>query len=112
MMYIKYYFRCFLVRDIVVVWNKGKVFDLSEFDFVVLVRIRVEKFNFFNNRFKIDFLIKIRVVFEFDDDIMMTCDDVERGFRVWREYSDRIVGFYSRFVGSSFKYRVEKYVRK
>lgn len=112
MMYIKHYSRCSSVRDIVVVWNKGKAPDLSEFDSAVPVRIRVEKLNSLNNRFKIDPLIKTRAVLELDDDIMMTCDDVERGFRVWREHPDRIVGFYPRLVGSPLKYRAEKYARK
>lgn len=111
-MYVKHYSRCSSVGEIVVVWNKGKPPQLSDFDSAVPVRIRVEKQNSLNNRFKVDPSIKTRAVLELDDDIMMTCDDVERGFRVWREHPDRIVGFYPRLIdGSPLKYRDEKYAR-
>ncbi|OIW16680.1 hypothetical protein TanjilG_28737 [Lupinus angustifolius] len=80
-MYVKHYSRCSLVREIVVVWNKGVPPNLSDLDFAVLVMIR-------------------------------TCDDVERGFNVWRQHPDCIVGFYPRLIdGGRLKYG-EKYVRK
>ncbi|XP_052199425.1 glucosamine inositolphosphorylceramide transferase 1-like [Diospyros lotus] len=111
-MYIKHYSRCSSVREIVVVWNKGKPPEADEFDSAVPVRIRVEKQNSLNNRFKVDHMIKTRAVLELDDDIMMTCDDIERGFRVWREHPDRIVGFYPRLIdGRTLKYRGEKHAR-
>ncbi|TQD95096.1 hypothetical protein C1H46_019302 [Malus baccata] len=126
-MYVKHYSRCSSVREIVVVWNKGippevSDFDstwnkgippkVSDFDSTVPVRIRLEKQNSLNNRFKLDSLIKTRAVLELDDDIMMTCNDVERGFRIWRQHPDRIVGFYPRLIdGSPLKYRGEKYAR-
>ncbi|EYU38054.1 hypothetical protein ABFS82_06G159900 [Erythranthe guttata] len=112
-MYVKHYSRCASVREIVVVWNKGTPPLQSDFDSAVPVRIRVEEKNSLNNRFKADPAIKTRGVLELDDDIMMTCDDVERGFRVWRERPDRIVGFYPRFVGGGgrLRYRGEKYAR-
>ncbi|CAL0321238.1 unnamed protein product [Lupinus luteus] len=112
-MYVKHYSRCSSVREIVVVWNKGVPPNLSDLDSAVPVRIRVEEKNTLNNRFKADPLIKTRAVLELDDDIMMTCDDVERGFNVWRQHPDRIVGFYPRLIdGSPLKYRGEKYARK
>ncbi|KAL8533238.1 hypothetical protein ACS0TY_009571 [Phlomoides rotata] len=112
-MYIKHYSRCSSVREIVVVWNKGTPPLSSDFDSAVPVRIRVEKQNSLNNRFKVDPSIKTRAVLELDDDIMMTCDDIERGFRVWREHPDRIVGFYPRLVsGSRLRYRGEKHARE
>jgi len=112
-MYIKHYSRCASVREIVVVWNIGQPPDpVTEFDSAVPVRIRVEPENSLNNRFKPDPLIKTRAVFELDDDIMMTCDDVERGFKAWRENSDRLVGFYPRLIdGNPLKYRDERYAR-
>ncbi|KAL5709655.1 Glucosamine inositolphosphorylceramide transferase 1 [Ranunculus cassubicifolius] len=111
-MYVKHYSRCSSVKEIVVVWNKGNPPELSELDSAVPVRIRVEKENSLNNRFRVDPLIKTKAVLELDDDIMMSCDDVERGFRIWREHPDRIVGFYPRFIdGSPLKYRDEKYAR-
>ncbi|KAL6125601.1 hypothetical protein ACLB2K_073657 [Fragaria x ananassa] len=111
-MYVKHYSRCSSVREIVVVWNKGIPPEVSDFDSAVPVRIRVEKQNSLNNRFRLDSLIKTRAVLELDDDIMMTCNDIERGFRIWREHPDRIVGFYPRLIdGSPLKYRGEKYAR-
>jgi hypothetical protein len=111
-MYVKHYSRCSSVSEIVVVWNKGIPPELSDLDSAVPVRIRVEEKNSLNNRFKEDPLIKTRAVLELDDDIMMTCDDVERGFNVWRQHPDRIVGFYPRLIaGSPLKYRGEKYAR-
>ncbi|KAL6578170.1 Glucosamine inositolphosphorylceramide transferase 1 [Orobanche minor] len=111
-MYVKHYSRCSSVREIVIVWNRGTPPLPSDFDSAVPVRIRVEKRNSLNNRFKVDPLIETRAVLELDDDIMMTCGDIERGFRVWREHPDRIVGFYPRLVsGPRLKYRGEKYAR-
>ncbi|MQL74797.1 hypothetical protein Taro_007169 [Colocasia esculenta] len=112
-LYIKHYSRCPSVREIVVVWNKGKPPNPDEFDSPVPVRIRVEDHNSLNNRFKVDPLIKTRAVLELDDDIMMTCNDIEKGFRVWREHPERIVGFYPRLIdGNPLKYRNERYARK
>lgn len=111
-MYVKHYSRCSSVREIVVVWNKGVPPKESDLDSAVPVRIRVEEKNSLNNRFKFDPLIKTRAVLELDDDIMMTCDDVERGFKIWREHPDRIVGFYPRLIdGSPLKYRAERHAR-
>lgn len=112
-MYIKHYSRCASVQEIVVVWNKGQPPDPeSDFDSAVPVRIRVEKRNSLNNRFEPDPLIKTRAVFELDDDIMMTCDDLERAFKAWRDHPERIVGFYPRLIdGSPLKYRNERYAR-
>ncbi|XP_042018054.1 glucosamine inositolphosphorylceramide transferase 1-like [Salvia splendens] len=109
-MYVKHYSRCTSVREIVVVWNKGTPPRPNDFNSAVPVRVRVENRNSLNNRFKPDPLIKTRAVLELDDDIMMTCDDVERGFKIWRKNPARIVGFYPRLVGS--KYRGEKHARR
>ncbi|CAM6083117.1 unnamed protein product [Calypogeia fissa] len=113
-MYVKHYSRCASVREILVVWNKGTPPDpLTEFDSAVPVRIRVEPVNSLNNRFRVDPLIKTKAVLELDDDIMMTCDDVERGFKAWREHPERLVGFYPRLIdGSPLEYRNERYARK
>ncbi|RZC78849.1 hypothetical protein C5167_003059 [Papaver somniferum] len=86
-MYVKHYSKCSSVREIVIVWNKGQPPNISELNSAVPVRIRVEKQNS---------LIMTKSVLELDDDIMMTCDDIERGFLAWRQHPDRIVGFYPR----------------
>ncbi|KAJ6892542.1 hypothetical protein NC651_025672 [Populus alba x Populus x berolinensis] len=112
-MYVRHYSRCSSVKEIIVVWNKGIPPRSSDLDSTVPVRIRVEDQNSLNNRFKKDTMIKTRAVLELDDDIMMSCDDIERGFNVWRQHPDRIVGFYPRLVrGSPLKYRDEKYARR
>nr|GEZ29167.1 glycosyltransferase family protein 64 protein C5-like [Tanacetum cinerariifolium] len=112
--YVQHYSRCSSVCEIVVIWNKGTPPDLTEFDSAVPVRIRVEEKNSLNNRFKSDPLIKTRAVLELDDDIMMSCDYIERGFKVWREKPDRLVGFYPRLVTGPgpLEYRGEKHARK
>ncbi|KAL8145928.1 hypothetical protein AgCh_003890 [Apium graveolens] len=110
--YIWHYSKCSSVREIVVVWNKGTPPNISDLKSAVPVRIRVEEHNSLNNRFKKDLLIKTRAVLELDDDILMKCNDLERGFQVWREHPDRIVGFYPRLVdGDVLKYQGEKHAR-
>ncbi|KAL8251759.1 hypothetical protein R6Q59_035452 [Mikania micrantha] len=109
--YIKHYSQCPSVREIVVVWNKGTPPDPTEFESAVPVRIRIEEKNSLNNRFKLDPLIKTRGVLELDDDIMMSCEYIERGFKVWRENPERLVGFYPRLVNGA-EYRGEKHARK
>ncbi|XP_077210108.1 glucosamine inositolphosphorylceramide transferase 1-like [Tasmannia lanceolata] len=112
-LYIKHYSRCASVREIVVVWNKGNPPNPDDFDSAVPVRVRIEEHNSLNNRFKVDPLIKTRAVLELDDDILMTCNDIERAFKVWREHPERIVGFYPRLLeGNPSKYRDERYARK
>ncbi|CAM8967967.1 unnamed protein product [Rhodiola kirilowii] len=111
-MCVQHYSRCPSVREIVVVWNKGTPPNTNDFDSAVPVRIRLEKQNSLNNRFRHDPLIKTKAVLELDDDIMMTCDDIERGFKVWREHPDQLVGYYPRLIkGSPLKYRGEKFAR-
>ncbi|CAH9115954.1 unnamed protein product [Cuscuta europaea] len=51
-MYIKHYSRCVSVREIIVVWNRGKPPWAGDFDSAVPVRIRVEEKNSLNNWFK------------------------------------------------------------
>ncbi|KAF3539056.1 hypothetical protein F2Q69_00018396 [Brassica cretica] len=110
-MYVKHYSRCPSVKEILVIWNKGPPPELTELNSAVPVRIRVEKLNSLNNRFSIDPLIKTRAVLELDDDIMMPCDTIEKGFRVWREYPERLVGYYPRFVDETMSYSAEKFAR-
>uniref|UniRef100_I1PXH2 Glucosamine inositolphosphorylceramide transferase 1 n=2 Tax=Oryza glaberrima TaxID=4538 RepID=I1PXH2_ORYGL len=111
-LFVEHYSRCESVREIVVVWNKGNHPTSDAFDSTVPVRIRVEEINSLNNRFRVDPLIKTRAVLELDDDIMMTCSDVEKGFKVWREHPERMVGFYPRMIdGDPLQYRNERYAR-
>ncbi|XP_044979668.1 glucosamine inositolphosphorylceramide transferase 1-like [Hordeum vulgare subsp. vulgare] len=112
-MFVEHYSKCASVREIVVVWNKGRPPVQNELKSAVPVRVRVEDKNTLNNRFNIDEKIKTRAVMELDDDIMMPCDDLERGFKVWREHPDRIVGYYPRLAeGTPPEYRSERYARQ
>ncbi|PUZ37569.1 hypothetical protein GQ55_9G130100 [Panicum hallii var. hallii] len=112
-MFVEHYSKCASVREIVVVWNKGRPPSLGELKSMVPVRIRIENKNTLNNRFNIDKEIKTKGVMELDDDIMMTCDDLERGFKVWREHPDRIVGYYPRLAeGRLLEYCNERYARQ
>ncbi|CAH2074162.1 unnamed protein product [Thlaspi arvense] len=110
-MYVKHYSRCPSVKEILVIWNKGPPPEQKDLDSAVPVRIRVEKQNSLNNRFNVDPLIKTRAVLELDDDIIMSCDVIEKGFRVWREHPERLVGFYPRFVDETMTYSAEKFAR-
>uniref|UniRef100_A0A453H355 Glucosamine inositolphosphorylceramide transferase 1 n=7 Tax=Aegilops tauschii subsp. strangulata TaxID=200361 RepID=A0A453H355_AEGTS len=112
-MFVEHYSKCASVREIVVIWNKGRPPVQNELKSAVPVRVRVEDKNTLNNRFNMDEKIKTRAVMELDDDIMMPCDDLERGFKVWREHPDRIVGYYPRLAeGTPLEYRNERYARQ
>ncbi|KAJ3674661.1 hypothetical protein LUZ60_005277 [Juncus effusus] len=111
--FTKQYSKCASVREIIIIWNKGIPPKKSEFKSQIPIRIRVENNNTLNNRFKIDKSIKTKAVLELDDDIMLTCDDLERGFRVWRENPELISGFFPRLAdGIPVKYHDIKYARK
>ncbi|RWW78726.1 hypothetical protein BHE74_00013043 [Ensete ventricosum] len=51
-MYVKHYSRCTSIREILVVWNKGQPPNVTRFDSAVPLRIRVEKRNSLNNRYR------------------------------------------------------------
>ncbi|CAA6672799.1 unnamed protein product [Spirodela intermedia] len=78
--------------------EQGQAPSPDDFDSAVPVRVRAEEHNSLNNRFRVDPAIKTRAVLELDDDIMMTCGDIERGFKAWRQHPERLVGFYPRLL--------------
>jgi len=97
--FVSHYSQCASVSEIVVVWNKGEPPDLvKDLPSQVPIRMRVEAQNSMNNRFQIDPLIKTRAVLMLDDDIIMPCMDIERGFARWRLHPKRVTGFYARFL--------------
>ncbi|KAL4451195.1 hypothetical protein ABPG77_009267 [Micractinium sp. CCAP 211/92] len=109
--FVRHYSRCPSVSDIVLVWNKGRppVPEL-DFDSAVPVRVRLEPLNSLNNRFKVDPLIRNRAVLSLDDDIMMPCSDLERGFATWRMDPTKMVGYYPRLIeGTPLEFRGERY---
>eukprot|EP00887_Chlorella_sp_A99_P007508 scaffold2.g7508.t1 len=97
--FVRHYSRCSSVSEIVVVWNRGTPpVPERDFDSAVPVRVRVEAVNSLNNRFKQDPLIRNRAVLSLDDDIMMPCKDIERGFAAWRARPQKMVGFFPRLI--------------
>ncbi|GAB4815340.1 hypothetical protein N2152v2_002386 [Parachlorella kessleri] len=96
--YVQHYSQCPSVGEVLVVWNKGVPPVPQELGSHVPVRVRVEKENSMNNRYKPDPEIRFRAVLSLDDDIMMPCSDVELGFATWRQHPDKIVGFYPRLI--------------
>jgi len=96
--FVKHYSRCASVGEIIVVWNKGTPPDPARMDSAVPLRIRVEAKNSMNNRFRPDPEILNRAVLMLDDDIIMPCSDVERGFAKWRHHPERITGYYARIL--------------
>ncbi|GAB4815338.1 hypothetical protein N2152v2_002384 [Parachlorella kessleri] len=108
---VRHYSRCPSVGEIVLVWNKGRPPNPeTDFDSAVPVRVRVEPLNSLNNRFKVDHLIRNRAVLSLDDDIIMPCGDIERGFAVWRQQPQKMVGFFPRLMeGSPLVFRGESY---
>ena len=108
--FMKRYSRCASVGDIVIVWNNGQPPPADEFSSAA--RIRVEAQDSLNNRFKADPLIKNRAVLHLNLDLELACNDLERGFKVWRQYPESIVGFFPALVdGSPMKIQDEKITR-
>ncbi|KAL3277943.1 hypothetical protein HHI36_013284 [Cryptolaemus montrouzieri] len=104
------------LMKILVIWNnQGKhPPPLSEFPKiskpVKIIRTRANKLS---NRFFPYKEIETEAILHIDDDIvMLTADELEFGYEVWREFPDRIVGFPSRThiwdnVTRSWKYESE-----
>ncbi|KAG1653612.1 hypothetical protein FOA52_011349 [Chlamydomonas sp. UWO 241] len=99
--FVSHYSRCASVGEIVVVWNKGvPPVPRDEWDYPpgMPVRVRAEALNSMNNRFQPDAALLYRAVLMLDDDIMMPCADIERGFQTWRQHPERVAGYYSRLL--------------
>ncbi|XP_066150552.1 exostosin-2 [Euwallacea fornicatus] len=104
------------LMKIVVVWNNQKKEPppMSQFPKITKsINVIKTKANKLSNRFYPYREIETEAVLHIDDDIvMLTSDEVEFAFEVWREFPDRIVGFPSRThywdnVTSSWKYESE-----
>ena len=81
-----------------------------DFDSAVPVRVRVEARNSLNNRFNVDPALHNRAVLSLDDDIMLPCADVERGFALWRTAPETMVGYFPRLIeGSPLVFNGEAY---
>ncbi|XP_060524632.1 exostosin-2 [Cylas formicarius] len=88
------------LAKIVVVWNNQKKNPPPPADFPKIekpISVIRTKANHLSNRFYPYKEIETEGVLHIDDDIvMLTADEVEFAFEVWREFPDRIVGFPSR----------------
>ncbi|KPJ16108.1 Exostosin-2 [Papilio machaon] len=104
------------LTKILVVWNNQKKPPPPSSDWPVInkpLKVIRTKENKLSNRFYPYDEIETECQLTIDDDIiMLTPDELEFGFDVWREFPDRIVGFPSRLhvwdnVTSSWKYHSE-----
>ncbi|KAG5888524.1 hypothetical protein JTB14_009576 [Gonioctena quinquepunctata] len=88
------------LMKVIVVWNNQKKHPPppSEFPKILKpVNVIRTKANKLSNRFYPYKEIETEAVLHIDDDIvMLTSDEVEFAYEVWREFPDRIVGFPSR----------------
>lgn len=101
-------------QKILVIWNNQKKSPPSLSNFPKIqkpLKIIQTKSNKLSNRFYPYPEIETEGVLTIDDDILMlTQDELDFGFEVWREFPDRIVGFPSRthvFENNEWKYESE-----
>lgn len=104
------------LMKVVVVWNNQKKQPPALQDFPKIakpINIIKTKANKLSNRFFPYREIETEAILHIDDDIvMLTSDEVEFAFEVWREFPDRIIGFPSRThiwdnMTQSWKYESE-----
>lgn len=104
------------LSKVVVIWNNQKKSPppMSSFPQISKpVKVIRTKANKLSNRFFPYEEIETEAILTIDDDIvMLTADELEFGYEVWREFPDRIVGFPSRThvwdnVTLSWKYESE-----
>lgn len=104
------------LMKVVVVWNNQKKQPPSILEFPKIskpINIIKTKANKLSHRFFPYREIETEAILHIDDDIvMLTPDEVEFAFEVWREFPDRIVGFPSRThiwdnITMSWKYESE-----
>ncbi|KAI4457900.1 exostosin heparan sulfate glycosyltransferase -related [Holotrichia oblita] len=77
--------------------NEGFTAVILTYDRVKPIKIIQTKANKLSNRFYPFEEIETEAILSIDDDIiMLTADELEFGYEVWREFPDRLVGFPSR----------------
>lgn len=104
------------LMKVLVVWNNQKKVPPPESEWPKInkpVKVIRTKANKLSNRFYPYEEIETEAILTIDDDIvMLTSDELEFGYEVWREFPDRIVGFPSRThiwdnVTQSWRYESE-----
>lgn len=102
------------LHKILVIWNNQKKLPPSTAVFPKIqkpFKLIQTKSNKLSNRFYPYPEIETEAVLTIDDDItMLTPDELDFGFEVWREFPERIVGFPSRthvFENNEWKYESE-----
>ncbi|KAL4451196.1 hypothetical protein ABPG77_009268 [Micractinium sp. CCAP 211/92] len=114
--YVRHYSQCPSVGEVLVVWNRGPPpVPERHLPSAVPVRVRVERANSMNNRFRPDPDLRFRSVLSLDDDILMPCSTVEAAFAAWRTAPQRLLGFYPRLLlpkqpGGPPTYQFEEFV--
>lgn len=87
------------LHKVIVVWNNAE--DISSSITMPNIDVPVEFIkvpkNSLNNRFIPYDAIETEAILSVDDDVYLRHDEIQFGFRVWREARDRIVGFPGRF---------------
>jgi len=105
---LAHYAKCPSTGEVVVVWGRdpGSIDDATPTPAPtfplqvngVPVRWRVESDGSPGNRFKADERLRTRAVLSLDDDVIVSCADVEHAFALWRRDPGRIVGFSPRLI--------------
>ncbi|XP_078430352.1 glucosamine inositolphosphorylceramide transferase 1-like isoform X2 [Wolffia australiana] len=95
--FIKRYSKCPSVGEVVIVSGERRA--LPSISAAVPVRFRIESEDSSNLWFRADPLTKNRAVLFLDVEAGLACNDLERGFSVWRRRPERIVGFFPGLAG-------------
>jgi len=88
------------LKKVLIIWNnqsKAPPAASSFPEISVTIRVIQTKKNVLSNRFYPYDEIETSCVLSIDDDIvMLTADEIQFGYQVWREYPDRLVGYPNR----------------
>eukprot|EP00127_Corallochytrium_limacisporum_P006474 Clim_evm5s229 gene=Clim_evmTU5s229 len=131
---LAHYTRCDAFTEVVLVWQNTTdmipdlVEDLDADNLSIPVYIRTEHVNSMNNRWKEvpngdyadgavwPYNAVASAIFSVDDDILIPCEDVERGFINWRSHPERLTGFLPRVIypdlNGVFRYGHERDARR
>ena len=99
--------KCPSLTKILVVWNNVKNHPPKRYKWPKITKpwiIIKTKANKLSNRFYPYKEIETEAILSIDDDIsMLTVNEIEFGYKVWREYPDRLVGFPGRYHNQASK---------
>ncbi|KAK9804142.1 hypothetical protein WJX73_004457 [Symbiochloris irregularis] len=111
--WIHHYSRCSHVKEILIVWTKGQAPLVESLGASKPVRLRIAPRNSLLQRFQPDSSITTPVILSLDDDIYMTCRDLQKGFAAFQASPAQLVGYHPRLVeGQPLLYRGEGYAKQ